>query len=61
LQGGFAGYHNIFTFMALKVKEISQQPEGDLGDSGHTNHSLPGRTKPEEELGGHHAISMLSN
>jgi hypothetical protein len=48
------GYHDVFTFMALKEKEISQQPEGDLGDSGCTNHLLPGRIEPEEELGGHH-------
>jgi hypothetical protein len=47
------GYHDVFTFMALKEKEISQQPEGDLGDSGCTDRTLPGRIEPEEELGGH--------
>jgi hypothetical protein len=47
------GYHDIFTFTALKEKEISQQPEGDLGDNGHTDHLSPGRIEPKEELGGH--------
>jgi hypothetical protein len=45
------GFHDPFTFMALKEKNISQQR--DPGDGGLTICSLPGRTEPEDELGGH--------
>jgi hypothetical protein len=45
------GFHDLFTFMALKEKNISQQR--DPGDGGLTTCLSPGRTEPEDELGGH--------
>ena len=58
------GFHDVFTFMALKEKKISEQGPSNPGDGGLTNRSpassLPGSIEPEEEGDrGHHDDGTL--
>ncbi|KAN0136802.1 hypothetical protein V8E53_005243 [Lactarius tabidus] len=51
------GFHDPFTFMALKEKNIGQQRDPGVG--GLTICSSPGRTEPEDELGGHNGNGTM--